>query len=112
VTIVAGGLGVMLLIWFVMGHVRHTRKARVLAQLSAQYQERQHQERQYRKQLAISLSDITTASVAVRITPAVTSVEPGQKITVDELVARIKAEDLSVRLRRDDRDEADERHPA
>src|SRR5215470_10783964 len=97
----------MLLIWFVMGHVRHTRKARVLAQLSAQ-----HQERQYRKQLAISLSDITTASVAVRITPAVTSVEPGQKITVDELVARIKAEDLSVRLRRDDRDEADERHPA
>ena len=101
VIIVAGGLGVMLLMmWFVISHVRHRRKTRLLAQLSAQYRERQ-----YRKQLSTLPSGITTAVDAARTTPAVNSAEPWRKITVDELVARIEAEGLPVRLRWDERDE-------
>jgi hypothetical protein len=91
---VAGGLGVMLLVCFVASHVRQRRKARLLAQLWAQYQ----------KQWPTLSSGTTTMAEAARTNPAVANAGPGRnvKVTVDELVARIEAEGLPVRLRWDE----------
>jgi len=75
---VVGGLGVLLVIWMVRSELRERRKARYLRQLSAQY----------RKQ--------------PRAFPA--EEPPQQKITVEELVARIESEGLLVRLRWNDED--------
>ena len=82
--VVVGNLGVMLVVWLVRSELRERRKARYFAQLSAQYRKGR---------------------------PALPASEPKQpeplnrKVTVEELVARVEAEGLSVRLRWDDPDE-------
>jgi len=83
---VIGGLGVGLVVWLVRSELRERRKARYFAQLSAQYQ---------RQPQALSAAE-----------PAPAEEAPSRSITVGELVARIEAEGLPVRLRWEGDEEA------
>lgn len=79
--VVLGGLGLALVIWLVRSHLRERRKARYLAQLSAQYR---------RARPALRASEAQE--------PDPEPQTPRPMVTVAELVARVEAEGLAVRL--------------
>lgn len=86
--VVLGGLGLALVGWLVRSELQERRKARYLAQLSAQYR---------------TARPALLASAAQEPDPAPRPAESArQVVTVAELVARMEAEGLPVRLKWED----------
>jgi hypothetical protein len=112
--VMVSGLAVVFLTWVIRSHVQDRRRARVLAQLAAQY----WRTAKRTSGPASTASESPTEELPGRTTDAETTApmptvagaqpEPGQEqdrqVTVGGLVARIRGEGLPVRLRWEDED--------
>ena len=82
--VLVGGLGVVIVVWLVRSELRERRRRLAVAKFL----------KQYRKERPALLGS-----------PAKPPEPESRKVTVDELVARVEAEGLAVRLRWDEQDE-------